>query len=92
MIILLPTAALLIGTMLSLRFKVFILVPAAIIASATTIGAGIAYSDSSFSILLTTVLVIVMLQMGYLIGTALVVARVGKHAPAAVAVAQRATP
>jgi hydrogenase/urease accessory protein HupE len=91
MMILLLTAALLIGIMLGLRFKVLILVPTAIAASAITLGVGIAYDDSLHSILLTTVLVIATLQMGYLVGTALAVTRVSKDTPASVVVAQRAT-
>ena len=91
MMILLLTAALLIGITLGLRFKVLILVPAAILASAVTLGAGIVYDDSWLSILLTTVLGIATLQMGYLVGTALAVTRVNKDAPATIVVAQRAT-
>jgi hypothetical protein len=91
MMILLLAAALLIGTILGLRFKVLILVPAAIIASAVTLGAGIVYDDGFLSLLITTVLVIATLQMGYLVGIALAVARVSKDAPATVTVAQRAT-
>ena len=91
MMILLLAAALLIGTILGLRFKVLILVPAAIIASAATLGAGIVYDASLLSILLTTVLVIATLQMGYLVGTALAVTRVSNDASATAVVAQRAT-
>jgi hypothetical protein len=65
---LLVMPAMVIGAMLGLRFKVLILVPATVIGSAATLGAGMTHSNSLWSILLAMVLVISALQMGYLGG------------------------
>ena len=46
MMIILTMTAILIGALLGLRFKVFILVPATVIGLAITLAVGIAYSES----------------------------------------------
>ena len=61
-------AALLIGTILGLRFKVLILVPSIAIGSTATLGAGMAFDNSHWTILLAPVLVIIALQIGYFVG------------------------
>ena len=81
--------AIVIGVMLGLRFKVFILIPANVIGSAAAFGAGLAFSDSLWSVLLAMVLAIVALQIGYLAGTVLTTTRVSKGSSRTVAVAQR---
>jgi hypothetical protein len=58
----------LIGAVLGLRFKVFVLLPATVLSSAAALSAGLAYSDSPWSILLTAALAMATLQMGYLAG------------------------
>jgi hypothetical protein len=65
MTIMLTAAALLTGAILGLRFKVLILLPATIIGSAATLGAGMAQSNTAWSVLLALALVISALQIGY---------------------------
>jgi hypothetical protein len=60
--------ALLIGALLGLRFKVFILVPAVAISSVTILGVGVARSDSIWLTLLAAALTVTALQVGYLSG------------------------
>ena len=64
----LVTTAALIGAILGLRFKVLILVPAFVTSSVAIFGTGIAHGDNPSSILLTAVLAITALQMGYTAG------------------------
>ena len=68
MMTMLAMTAMLIGAMLGMRFKVFILVPAIVTGSAAILGIGTAYNNSLWSILLSMVLAITALQMGYLGG------------------------
>ena len=65
MMIIFTAAALLIGIILGLRFKVLILAPAIAFGSAATLGAGIGHENSNWTILLALVLVITALQIGY---------------------------
>ena len=85
--------ALLIGALLGLRFRVFILVPAVVIGSATILSVGIARSDSIWPTLLATVLAITALQVGYLSGAvvhfSIAKARGRKNSATTIAVAQR---
>jgi hypothetical protein len=89
----LTMTAILTGAMLGLRFKVLILVPATVIGSAATLGAGMTHSNSLWSILLAIVLVISALQMGYLGGAVIrfvsAGARVRKDSPGIIAAVQR---
>jgi hypothetical protein len=88
----LAITAMLIGTVLGLRFTVIILFPAIIIGSAATFAIGMARSDSLLSILLAIVMAITMLQMGYLGGTFIrfgIAAHASKrNRPKSIAVAQ----
>ncbi len=85
--------ALLTGTLLGLRFRAFILVPAVVIGSATVLSVGIAGSDSIWPTLLAAGLVITALQMGYLSGAvvhySIAKARARKNSAATTAAAQR---
>ena len=85
--------ALLFGALLGLRFRVFILVPAVVMSSATILGVGIADGDSIWHTLLAAVLSITALQVGYLSGAVLyssiAKARARKNSAATIAVAQR---
>ena len=63
--------ATLIGVMFGLRFKIFVLIPAIAIGSAAIVGAGLGYGSSPWSILLTVLATITVLQMGYLAGIVL---------------------
>jgi hypothetical protein len=89
MMIMLTMIAILIGAILGSRFKVFVLVPATVIGSAVTLGAGMAYSESLWSVLLAMVLTTAALQIGYLAAIVIAGARVSKDLPGPVAVAQR---
>jgi hypothetical protein len=62
------TATTLIGTLLGLRFKVLILVPAIALCSPVTLAIGLAHNDSVWFILFDTVLAATTLQVGYLTG------------------------
>jgi hypothetical protein len=66
--IILAIMAIIIGALLGQRFKVFVLVPAIAVGSATTFGIGMAHDNSLWSVLLAMVLAISALQMGYLGG------------------------
>ncbi len=68
----------LIGAMLGLRFKVFVLLPATFLSVLAIVSAGIAHSESHSSTLLNASFVIAALQVGYLTGSAVVV-RVTAH-------------
>jgi hypothetical protein len=58
-----------VGMTLGQRFKVLILVPAIAIALLIAVGAGIAHADGPGMIILSSVLSLVGLQIGYLAGT-----------------------
>jgi hypothetical protein len=58
----------LVGVGLGLRFKVFVLVPAIVLAGIFALVVGLAYGDSLGSILLAMVIVGIAIQFGYLIG------------------------
>ena len=60
----------LIGAMLGLRFKVFVLLPANFLSVLAIVSAGIAHSESHWSTLVTASFVIAALQVGYLAGSA----------------------
>jgi hypothetical protein len=62
------TATILIGTLLGLRFKVLILVPAIAICLPVTFAIGLAHNDSIWFVLFATVLAAITLQVGYLTG------------------------
>jgi hypothetical protein len=68
MLMTLVTTVALIGAILGLRFKVLVLVPAFVISSVAIFGTEKAHSDNPSSILLTVLLAITALQMGYLAG------------------------
>jgi hypothetical protein len=89
MMIMLTMTAILIGALLGLRFKVFILLPATVIVLAVTLAAGMAYSGSLWSTLPAMVLATAALQIGYLTATVVAGTRVSKDSPGPVAVAQR---
>jgi len=61
--------AVFIGAMLSLRFKIFILVPATFFSFLSTVAIGVTQSDSPWFILLFGIFVVAGLQVGYLGGT-----------------------
>ena len=60
--------SLLVGMVLGQRFKVLILGPAILLAFLTVISIGIARGDSAWTVVLTTIMVNVGLQTGYLLG------------------------
>jgi hypothetical protein len=66
LMIILAMTALLIGALLGLRFKVFILVPAIAIGSAAILSVDMAHSEGIWPTLLATISAITALQMGYL--------------------------
>jgi hypothetical protein len=57
-----------IGIVLGLRYKILILVPALMFAILFAIIVGVASADSFWSIVLTTVAVLIAVQLGYLAG------------------------
>ncbi len=57
-----------IGIVFGLRYKVLILVPAVLFAMILAIAIGVARADSAWSIVLTTVVVVTAVQLGYLAG------------------------
>ena len=63
----------LIGAMLGLRFKVFVLLPATVLSVLAIVSAGIAHSESHWSTLVTASFVIAALQVGYLAGSGVAV-------------------
>jgi hypothetical protein len=79
--------------MLGLRFKVLILAPAIVIGSVATLGIGTMHNSSLWSILLSMVLAITALQMGYLSGTVIrfliAGAQIRETSPAIIAGSQR---
>ena len=85
---------LLIGALLGLRFRVFILVPAIVVGSAAILSVGMARSDGIWPTLLAMLLAITALQVGYLSGAVIqflvAKARVSKNSRGTIAVAQRA--
>jgi hypothetical protein len=91
--IILAMTAIIIGALLGQRFKVFILVPAIAIGSAATFGIGMAHNNSLWSIVLTMVLAMSALQMGYLGGVIIrfvsAGARVRKDSHGIIAAVQR---
>ena len=69
MMTMLALAAMLIGIVLGLRFKVSILAPAIFIGSAAVLGLTVANSNSLWTVLLAVALEITALQIGYVGGT-----------------------
>ena len=66
--LILAMAAILLGAVLGLRFKVLILLPAAVVAVAIIVAAGSIEHSSFSAIAVDAVLVLAGLQMGYLAG------------------------
>lgn len=66
---LIPMIILLIGAMLGIRFNVLVLLPATVLVSAATLSAGVVYYNGPWSTLITAVLAIAALQVGYLVGS-----------------------
>ncbi len=64
-------AGLIIGALLGLRFKVFVLAPAITIGSAGALAIGIALNDGLSSIVLAMAVTIAALQVGYFSGMAI---------------------
>jgi hypothetical protein len=60
-----------VGIVLGLRYKILILVPALMFAMIFAITVGVASADSFWSIVLTTVAVVIAVQLGYLAGIAI---------------------
>ena len=89
----LTITAILAGAVLGLRFKILVLVPATVIGSAATLGATITQGNGLWFLLLTLVLVIFALQIGYLSGAFLrsvtVGARDSKDSHGIIAAVQR---
>ena len=67
--LILAMAAVLLGAVLGLRFKVLILLPAAVVAVTIMIAAGSIEHSGFSAIAVDAVLVLAGLQMGYLAGT-----------------------
>jgi hypothetical protein len=85
----LAMTALLVGVLLSMRFKVLILAPATLIGAVVTFGAVISHRDSVWSIVLASVLAIVALQIGYFAGSVVMAeARIGKNSAKTVELAE----
>jgi hypothetical protein len=68
MITTLVTAAAFIGAIFGMRFRVFVLIPTILVSSTAIFGTGIAQSENPWGALLTALLVITALQVGYLTG------------------------
>jgi hypothetical protein len=66
--LILAMAAILLGVVLGLRFKVLILLPAAVVAVAIMVTAGSIEHSSFSTVAVDAVLVLAGLQMGYLAG------------------------
>jgi hypothetical protein len=66
--LILAMAAILLGAVLGLRFKVLILLPAAVVAIAIMVAADSIEHGSLWTIVVDVVLVLASLQMGYLAG------------------------
>jgi hypothetical protein len=73
--ILLAIVSILVGALLGLRFRVFILVPAITFALALVIGVGVAREAGIWWIALEMVVVATALQLGYLGGSAFAATR-----------------
>lgn len=71
MIMSLAIVAALIGVVLGLRFKVFVLAPAIVSASAVILVNGLVLGSSYWSILLAALLTVTALQAGYFAGSAI---------------------
>ncbi len=59
-----------VGMLVAQRFKVLILLPIILLSLAVTIGGGIARAETPWAIVATSVLAIVAVQIGYLLGIA----------------------
>ena len=57
-----------VGIVLGLRYKILILVPALMFAMTLAIIVGVASADNFWSVVLTTVAVVIAVQLGYLAG------------------------
>ena len=57
-----------VGIVLGLRYKVLVLVPAVLFAMISAIAVGVGRADSFWSIVLTTVALVIAVQLGYLAG------------------------
>ena len=66
---LLALETMIIGAMLGLRFKIFVLAPAIFLSAMSNLGIAIAQNSGAWSALLAVVLAITALQVGYLGGT-----------------------
>ncbi len=60
-----------VGIVLGLRYKILILVPAVLFAMIFAIIVGVGRGDSFWSIVLTTVVLVIAVQLGYLAGIAI---------------------
>jgi hypothetical protein len=60
-----------VGIVLGLRYKILILVPAVLFAMTIAIIIGVARADSFWAIVLTTVVLVIVIQLGYLAGIAI---------------------
>jgi hypothetical protein len=82
-----------IGAVLGLRFKAFVLVPAIAISSVVSSSVSIVHGNSLWSTSLATFFIVTVLQVGYFAGTVIrfgiARARARKHPSGIVAVAQR---
>jgi hypothetical protein len=76
--ILLAIVSILIGALLGLRFRVFILVPAITFALVLVIGVGVARESGIWWIALEMVVVATALQLGYLGGSAFAATRAAR--------------
>src|SRR5215467_4248629 len=57
-----------VGIVLGLRYKILILVPAVLFAMILAIAVGVGRADSFWSIVLTTIALVIAVQLGYLAG------------------------
>ena len=57
-----------VGIVLGLRYKVLVLVPAVLFAMIFAIAVGVGRADSFWSIVLTTIALVIAVQLGYLAG------------------------
>jgi hypothetical protein len=81
MIIVFATAVFLIGALLGLRFKVFVLIVPIIIGFAAILGVGIASGNSAGFIMFVAFLGLTALQMGYVSGAVIGCFAVKPRAP-----------
>ena len=75
MLLTLTIVAILGGAVLGLRYKVFILLPAATFVLVFVIGVGVAYGAGIWSIALDMMIAAMALQLGYAAGSAFAAAR-----------------